>query len=282
MPPHTLLYREIVHKALREDLEHGDLTTSITVDPSVSGPGVIVAREACVCAGLFVAEETFRQLCPDIKIARIASDGKSYEKGSVFMELHGPLYHILQGERVALNFLQRMCGISTLTSMYVKRIAGTGCRLCDTRKTTPGLRLLEKYAVRAGGGFNHRYSLADGILIKDNHIAACGGVGRAVKRALEGSPHGLKVEVEVSDMEMLKEAVRAGATVLLLDNMEVSELSEAVETARSMSPDIILEASGNITLSNIRDYALTGVDIISSGALTHSYSSMDLSLRIQQ
>jgi nicotinate-nucleotide pyrophosphorylase (carboxylating) len=279
LPPNPLLYRDVVSRALLEDIEHGDITTSLTVG-SENGRAVVVAKEPCVCAGLFVAGAVFSLLDRRIELTGSLDEGDRCDAGAVLLELQGPLSSLLQGERVALNFLQRLCGIATLTASYVAELEGTGCRLCDTRKTTPGLRVLEKYAVRAGGGINHRFGLSDGILIKDNHIAACGSVMEAVQRALRGAPHGLKVEVEVADTGMLRDAIEAGAQVLLLDNMEPVALSEAVKIARGLKPDVVLEASGNITLDNIRAYALSGVDIISSGALTHSCPAIDLSFRI--
>ncbi len=279
-PPEPVLYAPIIEAAVREDLNHGDITTAVTIPPGQQARAVIVAKEPCVAAGLFVAMDIFRLMDSDVVFSRIASEGSHYVPGDRLLECRGDCAAILIAERPALNFLQRMCGTATLTSRFVQAVSGLGCRIVDTRKTTPGLRILEKYAVRAGGGFNHRFDLSDGILIKDNHIAACGSVAAAVTRARENAPHTLRVEVEVTGIPELQEALEAGAEAVLLDNMDCGQLREAVEFVRSRRPDMLLEASGGVTLNTVRDIAETGVDIISSGCLTHSAPASDLSLRI--
>jgi len=281
-PPEPVLYASIIEAAVREDLNHGDITTAVTIPPGQQAGAVIIAKEPCVAAGLFVAMDTFRLMDPEIRFENVVAEGSHLERGDILLECHGDCAAILIAERPALNFLQRMCGTATMTARFVKEISGTGCRMVDTRKTTPGLRILEKYAVRAGGGFNHRFDLSDGILIKDNHIAACGSVHEAVKRARYNAPHTLKIEVEVTGTAELQEAIDAGADAVLLDNMSIHELAEAVKYARKQAPAIMLEASGGMTIENIRQVAETGVDIISSGALTHSAPAVDLSLRINQ
>lgn len=281
VPPARYLYAPIVARALAEDLEHGDITTALTVDTSLSGEAFIVAKEPCVCAGMFMLKEVFGQVDETLDTVFEVQDGSRQEQGAIIARIKGPVSSILQGERVALNFLQRLFGIATLTAKIVDTVKGFSCVVCDTRKTTPGMRLLEKYAVTAGGGSNHRFSLSDGILIKDNHIAACGGVGNAVRKAKIGSPHCLKVEVEISQIEQLEPALEEGADILLLDNMNVHELKKAVNMARGIKKGVLIEASGNVNLENIEKIAETGVDIISSGVLTHSFKSIDLSLSLQ-
>ena len=274
------LYEDLVARALREDIGHGDITTSLCVPGDIKGGAVIVAKEDCVTAGVFVAREAFLQCDPDCSFPFALDEGARAKSGGIVMEVRGKLAALLQAERVALNFMQRLSAIATLTRRFAERLTGLSCRLVDTRKTTPGLRVLEKYAVRAGGGFNHRYGLSDGILIKDNHIAACGSIKEAVKRVKAAAPHTLLVEIEVSDLDGLSEAVEAGADAVLLDNMDVKTLTEAVTLARKLKPGLLLEASGGVCLENIREVAGTGVDIVSVGALTHSARAVDLSMRV--
>ncbi len=281
-PLNSILYRDIIDRALLEDLNHGDITTEVTIPSGQKARAVIVAKEECVAAGLFVAMDIFRLMDSSIEFLRVTPEGSPCEPGDVMLECQGDCAAILIAERSALNFLQRMCGTATLTARLVRAVSGLDCRIVDTRKTTPGLRILEKYAVRAGGGFNHRFDLSDGILIKDNHIAACGSVAAAVIRAKDNAPHTLKVEVEVTGIPELQEAIDAGADAALLDNMNVGQLAEAVKFARSKRPEMVLEASGGVNLENVHQIAETGVDIISSGALTHSAPASDLSLRIVQ
>ncbi len=279
-PLKPYLYRPLVAAALEEDIGHGDVTTQLTISPEAAGVGVILAKEHGIVAGLFVAEEVFRQVDPDLDFVPHAKEGDLVDPERTLCEVRGRLASILTGERVALNFMQRMMGIATATSHYSAAVDGLGCRVVETRKTTPGLRVLEKYSVRVGGGYNHRFNLSDGILIKDNHIAAVGSVHDAVTKAKKSAPHTLLVEVEVTSLDELKEALDAGADAVLLDNMGVEQLKEAVSYSKKTRPEVMLEASGGITIENIRQVAETGVDIISSGALTHSVKAIDLSLEI--
>jgi len=279
-PPHRFLYSQQVSAALAEDLEHGDVTTDAIVPPEALGSAVIVAKESAVVAGTFAAQEAFLQMDPDIQFKEIREEGSEVSRGDVVIGLNGKLAAILQAERVALNFIQRMCGIATLTRRFVQELSGLSCRLVDTRKTTPGIRLLQKYAVRVGGGHNHRYGLSDGILIKDNHITACGSIKKSITQARAKAPHTLLLEIEVSEIKELEEAIEAGADAVLLDNMDPARLREAVSLARRLNPRIILEASGGIRLENVREIGETGVDIISVGLLTHSAKASDLSLKL--
>jgi len=280
--PHKLLYLEAVINALREDLGGGDITTFLTVPAEKKGSACIVAKEDCIICGVEIAMEAFRQMNQGLSFYVHFPDGSFVSKGAQVLEIEGMLTSILQAERVALNFMQRMSAVATLTRRFANEIKGISCRIVDTRKTTPGLRHLEKYAVRVGGGFNHRFGLSDGILIKDNHIASCGSVREAIRNARLRAPHPLKIQIEVSDFEQLREALDEGADAVLLDNMDVTELSKAVMFARARRPEVLLEASGGVTLANVREIALSGVDIISSGALTHSAKAIDLSLRVKQ
>ena len=279
-PPHRFLYSQQVSAALAEDLEHGDVTTDAIVPPEALGSAVIVAKESAVVAGTFVAQEVFLQMDPDIQFKGISEEGSEVSMGDVVIGLYGKLAAILQAERVALNFIQRMCGIATLTRRFVQELSGLPCKLVDTRKTTPGMRLLQKYAVRVGGGHNHRHGLSDGILIKDNHITACGSVKESITQARARAPHTLLLEIEVSGIEELEEAIEGGADAVLLDNMDPARLREAVSLARRLNPRIVLEASGGICLENVREIGETGVDIVSVGLLTHSAKASDLSLRV--
>ena len=272
----------IVAGALEEDLGPGDVTTDALIPPDIRGLGSIVAKAAGVIAGVEVALEVFRQANPDVETRTLITDGSEVSPGVVVAEVEGSIAGILKGERVALNFLQRLSGIATATSMYVKAVQGTKARIVDTRKTVPGIRQLEKYAVRMGGGHNHRYNLADGILIKDNHIAALRaqelGLAEIVSRARENSPHTLRVEIEVESIDEAKEALEAGADVILLDNMSPEEMRQVVTLTEGRR---LLEASGGINLETVRAVAETGVDLISVGALTHSVMAMDISLDLR-
>ncbi len=278
--PVPFQFRSLLEGALREDVGSGDITTGLTIPHEKRGEAVIVAKAHGVVAGMEVAAEVFALVDKELRFHRLVNDGSAVGPGQELARIEGRLWAILVAERVALNFLQHLSGVATMTRRFVERLAGLDCRLVDTRKTTPGLRALEKYAVRVGGGRNHRFGLYDGILIKDNHIAACGSVGEAVRRCKAGAPHGLLVEVEVTSLEQIGEAIAAGADALLLDNMEPHTLRKAVEEARRLNGSILLEASGGVTLDNVREVAETGVDIISSGALTHSAKALDLSLRV--
>ncbi len=265
----------IVRTALQEDIGLGDMTTSVTVAPETMARAELVAKEDFVVAGLDVVAEVFRQLDREISFEKISSDGHNVKKGEVIAWIKGRAMFLLQGERVALNLLQRMSGIATLTATYVSAIAHTGATIVDTRKTVPGLRALDKYAVRMGGGHNHRIGLFDGILIKENHIAAAGGLGAAVQRARALSPHTLKVEVETTTMTEVQEALDSRADVIMLDNMTLAELREAVSLIDGRAQ---VEASGGVNLDTVRDIAETGVDFISVGALTHSVRATDISM----
>ncbi len=273
------LIREIVARALTEDIGPGDITTELVISPAQRAHGYFLAKQAGVLSGLDVAEECFRHVEPHIEFAPYYHEGQAFVAGDYLAEVRGSARALLTAERVALNFLQRLCGIATLTKQFVERVAGTRARIVDTRKTTPGLRILEKRAVRAGGGFNHRFSLFDGILLKDNHIALAGGIQPAVAAARTAAPHLLKIQVEVSSLEQLQEALAAGADAVLLDNMSVEQMQEAVALAGGR---VLVEASGGISLDNVAAVAQTGVDFISIGALTHSAPAIDISLELQQ
>jgi nicotinate-nucleotide pyrophosphorylase (carboxylating) len=266
---------------LNEDLGRGDITTQSTVMRQQSARGRFIAKEPMVVAGLEAAESVFSTLDSQQQLEAFVSDGDEVEAGKVIARTTGFADVLLGGERLALNLLQRLSGIATLTRRYVEAVEGTGARIVDTRKTTPGLRMLEKYAVQAGGGRNHRFGLDDGVLIKDNHIALAGGVGTAVERARKAVGHLHKIEVEVSKESDLREAVRCGADIILLDNLSPEETKRMAEVARSIAPNVVLESSGGITLENVRAYAEAGVDLISIGALTHSARAVDISFKIQ-
>ncbi|HLJ03055.1 MAG TPA: carboxylating nicotinate-nucleotide diphosphorylase [Solirubrobacteraceae bacterium] len=265
--------REIVERALAEDVGDGDATTAATVAPGNRARAVITQKAPGVIFGLDAAELTFRTLDPEVVVERLAPEGE-WRRGGEVMALEGSAAAMLTAERTALNFLQRLSGIATLTARYVEAVEGTGVRILDTRKTTPGLRGLEKAAVAAGGGTNHRTGLYDAILIKENHAALAGGVAEAVRKARAAAPD-LPVEVECRTQTEVDEALAAGASRILLDNMTVSELRDAV---RRVAGHAELEASGGITLEGLREVASAGLDFISVGALTHSAPALDLSL----
>ena len=268
---------EALRAWLREDLGQGDLTSLLVVPEDIEGEAVILAKEGGVLAGLWVAERVFALADPRTAFAPLVAEGARVAEGTEVARVRGPLRGILAGERLALNLLQRLSGIATLTRAYVEALAGTKAQILDTRKTTPGLRALEKYAVRVGGGRTPRYGLFDGILIKENHVRAAGGVGEAVRRAKARAPHYLKVEVEVRDLAELEEALEAGADLILLDNFPLEALREAVRRVGGRVP---LEASGNMTLERAKAAAEAGVDYVSVGALTHSAKALDLSLLV--
>ncbi|MGH2750515.1 MAG: carboxylating nicotinate-nucleotide diphosphorylase [Actinomycetota bacterium] len=278
---------------LAEDIGRGDVTTNALVPPNLLGRARIEARAPCVVAGMNAAGVCFelaaRSTTGDGAVGRpagnvlefkaVAGDGGRVESGDVIARIQGPLAPILTAERTALNLLARLCGVATTTARYVDAVAGTGARIVDTRKTTPGLRALQKYAVAVGGGSNHRYGLDDGVLIKDNHLAAAGGVTKALRRVRANAPHGLRIEVEVSTLDELDEALNEGADAILLDNMAPGMVAEAVRVTRGRA---LLEVSGGINLDTVRSYALTRVDLISVGALTHSAPSIDLALEVEE
>ncbi len=267
---------------LAEDIGRGDITTQACVSEDVRGMGKFLAKENLVVCGLAVAEAVFLHLdddSPDIETT--ANEGDEVEAGTVFATLKGFADVLLTGERVALNLLQRMSGVATLTRQYVKAIEGTNAQIIDTRKTTPGLRMLEKYAVTVGGGKNHRMGLDDGVLIKDNHIALAGGITEAVVKTKQKVGHLHKIEVEISNWAQLREAIEAGADIVMLDNQTPEEARKLVEMARQINPAVLLEASGGMDLDRVRSFAEAGVDLISVGRLTHSAKAVDISFKIQ-
>jgi nicotinate-nucleotide pyrophosphorylase (carboxylating) len=266
---------------LSEDLGRGDITTQATISRNQNARGRFLAKETMIIAGLEATEAVFSTLDQEQQLEAFVSDGDEVEAGKVIARTAGFADVLLAGERTALNLLQRLSGIATATRAFVKAVEGTGAQIVDTRKTTPGLRMLEKYAVQAGGGRNHRFGLDDGVLIKDNHIALAGGVSAAVRRAREQVGHLHKIEVEVSTEVGLREAIDAGADIILLDNLTPAEMRTLVELARTLSDRLTLEASGGINLETVRAYAETGVDLISVGSLTHSSRAMDISFKIQ-
>jgi len=267
---------DLIHRALEEDIGPGDITTSLLIPDENESRALYIAKGNFVLAGLPFSREVFQILDPSISFKMFYNEGVNVIKGDVVAEVHGKTRAILSGERVSLNILQRLSGIATLTSMYVDRIKGLKAKIVDTRKTTPCQRFMEKYAVRMGGGGNHRFGLFDGILIKDNHIEAVGSIKEAVKLA-KSSHHLAKIEVEVENLYDLKEAIKAGADIVMLDNMSVSDIKEAVKISNGR---VLLEASGGVKLENVRDIAEAGVDLISVGALTHSAVAVDISLKI--
>ena len=269
----------ILKSALAEDVGSGDVTSLSTVPPGRTISGRYIAKEDGVLCGLEVVARAFALLDASIAFTALAADGDRVRKGDVIATVSGDARAILAGERVGLNLLQHMSGVATQTARAVAAVAGTGAKIVDTRKTTPGLRVLDKYAVRMGGGGNHRFNLADGVLIKDNHIVAAGGIAAAVAAARARAPHSLKIEVEVETLEQLREALEAGADIIMLDNMPTEMMREAV---RLVAGRALTEASGNMgdkTDAELRAVAETGVDLISIGALTHSVRALDISLK---
>ena len=264
--------------ALREDLGSGDVTSEILVPPGLHGQAVMKAKEPLVVAGLEIAIRVFTLLSGEVRVLAGSEDGRKVEAGTVLLELEGPVRDLLGGERVALNILQHLSGVATLTRRFVDAVEGTGTKILDTRKTLPGMRALEKYAVRVGGGVNHRSSLSEGILVKENHLAACGGVTEAVKALKRKAPHTLRVEIEASTLEEVEEAVAAGVDAILLDNMSIETILEAVKRVRGTAQ---LEVSGGVRLENVREIAETGVDAISVGMLTHSAPGVDISMLLK-
>lgn len=285
----------LVDAALSEDLGSGDVTTEFVVHPEAVAEGEIVSKAKGVAAGIPVAGLCFRRLDSRVRFEQVVEDGARVSRNHVLARVSGPAVSILQAERVALNFMQRMSGIATLTARFVEAVKGYPVRVLDTRKTTPGLRMLEKYAVRMGGGFNHRTGLYDGILIKDNHLsfqvpdaqetarggASMGTLAAAISAARFAASHLQKIEIEAETMDQVDEAIRAGADAILLDNMDFETLRKAVDMARRSKKGITLEASGNVTLRNIGKIAAAGVDAVSIGALTHSSPALDISLKLR-
>jgi len=268
----------LIREWLAEDLGIGDITSAATIPADHESIGIIHMKDAGVVAGLPVAEVVFRMVDDRLKFRALVSDGAKVSHGDVIARVHGNTRSILSGERLALNLLQRMSGIATKTDEFVSQISGLPVRLVDTRKTTPGHRMLEKYAVRVGGGHNHRYGLSDAVMIKDNHIKAAGGIGQAIRSARQAIPHTMKIEIETESLEQVQEAVEAGADIIMLDNMPIPTMEEAVRYIKSRAPHVIVEASGGVTLQTVRQIASTGVDVISVGGLTHSVRALDISL----
>ncbi|MFH1148251.1 MAG: carboxylating nicotinate-nucleotide diphosphorylase [Pseudomonadota bacterium] len=268
---------QLIGQALAEDIGPGDITTDILIDPSLSGQADMVAKQDLIVAGTEVAARVFHAVNPAIECEILIRDGAAAREGQVIVRSAGPVADLLRAERVALNFLQHLSGIAGLTRKFVEAVSGLPVKILDTRKTAPGLRAIEKCAVRAGGGHNHRFALYDGILIKDNHLAASSSLKEAVKKARSFAPHLMKIEVEVTGIDQLREALAAGAEVVLLDNMDLPTLKEAVAITKGHA---LLEASGGVALDNVREIAETGVDFISVGALTHSAPAADISMRL--
>ncbi len=271
--------KENIRRWLKEDMPFGDITTSNIVIHGEQAKGDLVAKEAGILCGSEVFELVFDEINKDILIEWQATDGRLLEKGDIIAHISGPMDAILMGERLALNLMQRMSGIATMSKQYADAVDGLPVRVVDTRKTTPGLRSLEKHAVLTGGCYNHRYCLSDAVMIKDNHIAAAGGIAKAVELARKNIAHTVKIEVEVETLEELAAALESKADIIMLDNMSLDTMKEAVAITDGAA---LLEASGNMTLDRVRSVAETGIDIISVGALTHSVSALDISLKFQK
>ncbi len=268
---------KLIGLALEEDIGPGDVTTNALIEPDRAATAVIFAKEPLILAGLHVAEQVFTNLDPGMSFDTTFQDGDRVENRDEILTVRGNCRAVLTGERTALNFLQRLSGISTLTRQYVDQVAGSKVRLTDTRKTTPGWRRLEKYAVKIGGADNHRFGLYDGVLIKDNHIMACGGIREAVDRIRNDRAHPLQIEVEVSDMNQVREALESGVDIIMLDNMKPNDIRKAVALIDGTA---LVEVSGGVTLETLVEVANTGVDIISIGALTHAARAVDISMRV--
>lgn len=273
----NIIVDKIIERGLLEDIGTGDITTKSIIPSNLKAKGIIKTSEEGVVAGLGIACLVFKKLDSDITFQEKIKDGTKVARGKVLAEITGPARTILKGERVALNFLQRMSGIATITSKFCQEVKDFPARIVDTRKTTPGLRILEKYAVRMGGGYNHRFGLYDAILIKDNHIAVAGGIKSAVNSVRKQISHTVKIEVEVENISQFQEALEMKVDIIMLDNMNLDTMKEAVKMAKGK---VLIEASGGITLEKARKIAQTGVDLISIGALTHSVKSLDISMEI--
>lgn len=271
--------QRIIDTALAEDIHTGDITTLALQLGSRKISGILKAKEALVVCGLPVAGQVFATVDQNVVFSAACNEGATVPAGTVLAHFSGDAQLLLQGERVALNLLQRMSGVATLTARYVAAIAGTRARIVDTRKTTPGLRVLEKYAVRVGGGINHRTGLYDGVLIKENHITAAGGISEAIRRTRSYIPHTLKIEIETETLDQVREALTAGADIIMLDNMTIPVMAEAVALINGRA---LVEASGGVNLTTVAGIAATGVDIISVGALTHSAPAMDISMLLEE
>lgn len=273
----NILIDKIIEQALLEDIGTGDITTESIVPSNLKAKGIIKTSEEGVIAGLDIACLVFQKLDSEIIFQETTKDGTKVARGKKLAEITGPARTILKGERVALNFLQRMSGIATITSKFCQEVKDFSVRIVDTRKTTPGLRILEKYAVRMGGGYNHRFGLYDAVLIKDNHIAVAGGIKSAVNSVRKQISHTVKIEVEVENLSQLQEALKVQVDIIMLDNMDLETMKEAVKIVKGKA---LIEASGGITLEKVRKIAQTGVDLISIGALTHSVKSLNISMEI--
>jgi len=276
----TPAVRTLIDLALEEDLGRGDVTTLAVIPTNATAKAKLVARQDLVLAGVGISTAVFKRIDSSVEAIHLFPDGQKVSAGTTVATYQGSASAILSAERTALNFVQRLAGIATTAAAYAHAAAGTSLRVADTRKTTPGFRLLEKYAVRMGGASNHRFDLGSGVLIKDNHIAICGGVGQAIARARGAVPHGLMIEVEVDTLDQLDEALAAGADIVLLDNFSLAQIEQAVTRAKQAPKRPLLEVSGGVTLAKIPAIAKTGVDIVSVGALTHSAPSVDLALDI--
>ena len=269
---------QLIRTALEEDCGNGDVTTAATIPESAVAHGRYIAKEDGILCGMPVVRAVFDEIDPDIALKVNFEEGQPFKKGDILAEVSGNARSVLTGERVGLNLLQHMSAIATATAAAAKQVEGYKAKITDTRKTTPGMRYLEKLAVRVGGGTNHRFNLSDGVLIKDNHIVAAGSITAAIEAARKSVPHTLKIEVEVEDFQQLDEALKAGADIIMLDNMSCEDMKKAVETVNGRA---VLEASGNMGERDLREVAATGVDIISIGALTHSVKALDISLKFK-
>ena len=271
----TLEFDAIIDAALREDMPEGDITSESVIPAGALSEAVFLAKEDGVLAGLPVARRVFEKIDPSVEFVERTKDGAAFKKTDILARLKGPTVALLKGERTALNFLQQLSGIATVTRRFVDAVQGTKVKILDTRKTTPGLRLLEKYAVKMGGGTNHRLSLSDMVLIKDNHLRHVGSVAEAIRRARAAAKPGIRIEVEAAELAQVRDALAAGADMIMLDNMLIETMREAVTIAAGRVP---LEASGTVSLERVRAVAETGVDFISVGALTHSARAVDISM----
>lgn len=269
---------ESIRYWLKEDVGSGDVSTGVTIPAGHESKGIIHAKDSGVIAGVPVAQLVFEVVDPMLTFTPLVKDGDTVTKGTVLAEVEGSTHSILTGERLALNLLQRMSGIATRTRSFIDALDGLPTRLVDTRKTTPGHRMLEKYAVRTGGGANHRFGLYDAVMIKDNHIKGAGGIAQAVGRARANIPHTMTIEVETESLEQVEEALAAGADIIMLDNMSPELMKEAVRRIKAKAPHVKTEASGNVSLQTVRGIAESGVDVISVGRLTYSFESLDISL----
>ena len=272
------LSRRLIKLALWEDVAWGDITTSLIITDDTKVKALFIAKESMILAGMPFVKEVFDFRGKDYELSIYRNEGDSLTKGDIIGDVKGFASHLLECERLSLNILQRISGIATVTRQFVERLEGLPVKIVDTRKTTPGMRIMEKYGVKIAGGYNHRFCLSDGILIKDNHIKIAGSITEAINR-VKKAHHLLKIEVETTNIDEVKEALEAGANVIMLDNMTLEDMTEAV---KFINKRVLVEASGNVTIENIRDIALTGVDIISSGAITHSARAVDISMKFEQ